>query len=362
MNSLLLTREGCLERQRRLREKLVERDFAAAMIVHPHHIHYFTGWWMRPIFSPVLVVTREASVLALPSPTEDPAITDSRVIFTGSINATMIDDPYDAALKALEPAMKGVRKLAVDSAPGALLSRGFELSDLGPILRSLKRTKLPDEVEIIRKAIKGTAESYAWMRENLGPGVNELDVYAQTQAAAVRCLAEPLGEFGNDFTCGDGGGAPRDRAARAGELYILDLSVVLRGYSSDLCRTFAVSESTDIQRDGARRCAEVLEHVEANARPGVRCRALHEVAIRMLDGYKGFSFGHHLGHGIGLCPHESPRLNKAWDDTLQEGDVFTCEPGMYGDALGTGIRIEDDYLVTASGVERLSAIDRSLGR
>jgi Xaa-Pro dipeptidase len=65
-------------------------------------------------------------------------------------------------------------------------------------------------------------------------------------------------------------------------------------------------------------------------------------------------FNHHLGHGIGLFPHEAPHLNPNWNDTFEVGDVFTCEPGLYDPILREGMRIENDYLVTESGVENLS--------
>lgn len=85
------------------------------------------------------------------------------------------------------------------------------------------------------------------------------------------------------------------------------------------------------------------------------CRELHEEAIQLLNGYEGLSFEHHLGHGIGLSPHESPRLNKHWDDVFVEGDVFTCEPGLYGAALRGGVRLEENFVVTKTGVARLSS-------
>ena len=74
----------------------------------------------------------------------------------------------------------------------------------------------------------------------------------------------------------------------------------------------------------------------------------------MLDGQHGWRFFHHLGHGIGLFPHEAPRLNPNWDDVFEVGDVFTVEPGLYGEDLNAGIRIEHNYLVTEGGLERLS--------
>ncbi len=97
------------------------------------------------------------------------------------------------------------------------------------------------------------------------------------------------------------------------------------------------------------------DYVAQTARPGTSCRQLYHQVKGMLDGQHGWNFRHHLGHGIGLAAHEAPRLNPHWDDTLQPGDVFTCEPGLYGPELRAGVRIEEDYLVTETGLERLSS-------
>lgn len=80
----------------------------------------------------------------------------------------------------------------------------------------------------------------------------------------------------------------------------------------------------------------------------------------MLEGFEGWSFPHHLGHGIGLCPHEAPRLNPHWDDTFEVGDTFTAEPGLYHPSLKAGLRIEENFLVTENGVEKLSNFSTDL--
>ncbi len=104
----------------------------------------------------------------------------------------------------------------------------------------------------------------------------------------------------------------------------------------------------------------VLAHVEKNVRPGYSCKALFNEAKAMLDDYAKDAFFHHLGHGIGLFPHEAPHLNSSWDDTFQEGEVFTAEPGLYTPGLKAGIRIEEDYLVTTNGVEKLTRFPTEL--
>jgi hypothetical protein len=150
------------------------------------------------------------------------------------------------------------------------------------------------------------------------------------------------------------GSLPRRRGAVAGETAILDVGVVLRGYSSDSCRTLVVgNHPTQAQREAHGRVLEALDYIEKTVQPGVSCCQIYHEVHSMLEGWQGWTFPHHLGHGIGLAAHEAPRLNPHWDDTFQEGDVFAAEPGLYGESLNAGIRIEQVYQVTATGVQRL---------
>ena len=66
------------------------------------------------------------------------------------------------------------------------------------------------------------------------------------------------------------------------------------------------------------------------------------------------AFNHHLGHGVGLAPHEGPHLNPRWDDTLAEGDFIAVEPGVYHEELRAGIRLEQNYVVTQDGVQLMT--------
>ncbi len=196
---------------------------------------------------------------------------------------------------------------------------------------------------------------YALARELIRPGINELDMFNQLQAAAVREFGEMLTGTGNDYASGARGGHPRPREARDGELYILDLGPAFRGYFADNCRTLAVNRRpTDEQQAACQQIIKALEVVKQYARPGASCRKLYEMINEQLNAANLGKFDHHLGHGIGLFPHEGPHLNPFWDDKFEIGDVFTAEPGLYSPTLNAGIRLENDYLVTPTGVELLS--------
>ena len=88
---------------------------------------------------------------------------------------------------------------------------------------------------------------------------------------------------------------------------------------------------------------------------------MFEEVQEILDPSPDGVFNHHLGHGIGLAPHEGPHLNPNWDDVFEVGDVFTAEPGLYDPTrLKAGMRLENDYLVTEQGVELLTPFNLGL--
>ena len=71
------------------------------------------------------------------------------------------------------------------------------------------------------------------------------------------------------------------------------------------------------------------------------------------------TFGHGLGHGLGLEVHESPRLSTESTDTLDSGNVVTVEPGIYLEGRA-GIRIEDNVVITRDGIENFTALRKDL--
>jgi len=347
----------CHERQNRLRSILETVKADRAVLTKPEQVQYLTGF--RPHHLMAAAVCVDANDCHLIAPNEEPPRHASSKVstFEAQWRCTLRQDQETIALSLVGNTSDPT---AVDR-PLAGLVDPTKAIDIEPEILNLRRRKDSDEVAMIQHAINGTEAMYARAREIIKPGINELHVFNELQAAAVSAIGEPLTGTGNDYQANSPGGPPRDRNAQDGELYILDLGPAYRGYYADNCRAFAVNgKPTDEQLRARDIVISVLDHVKATVKPGVSCTSLFDECKAMLDAYEADSFFHHLGHGIGLYPHEAPHLNPAWDDTFQEGDVFTAEPGLYTPALKAGIRIEENYLVTADGVEQLTNFSTDL--
>jgi Xaa-Pro dipeptidase len=350
-------------RQERLLAQMQALRVDLVIVQQTEHVQWLCGarypWTMTPLAA--LRADGHVTLVAPKKPVLE-AVADEVVTYEAQWLSTLRNDQRKAASEQLVRALGSAppaRRIGVEfsCATAHLDALAGERVDIEPTLFRLRRRKEPDELACLRRAIAATGQMYALARQIVEPGVPELEVFNRLQAAAVEVCGEPLTGTGNDYQCGARGGPPRaGRRAQAGELYILDLGPAYRGYFADNCRTLAVDrQPTDVQLAAWSHLVDVLRYVEQTVRPGTSCRELfHEVQRRLADAPVGI-FNHHLGHGIGLFPHEAPHLNPHWDDTFEAGDVFTCEPGLYDEqALRAGIRLENDYLVTESGVENLS--------
>jgi Xaa-Pro aminopeptidase len=350
------------QRQARLVGELQRRRCGLVVLTRPESIQWLTGARVAPLFTSAAAIDDTGKVvLVLPEcSAETPAVADRVATYAEKRLSTMRDaseqriSSIEALLDAVgaAPRRAGCEFTAVPRQLTAALDGDW--IDFDATMFRLRRRKDPDELALLARANLANRAMYERAREVVAPGLNELDLYAELHAVAVRTLGEPLTYFGQDFRCNARGGAPRDRPAEAGELWVLDLGVGYRGYFSDNARTLAVAEPTPDQQVAWERLAEALALVERTARPGGSCKELFEAVSRLLASASPWVFNHHLGHGVGLAPHEAPRLNPNWDDRFEVGDYFTAEPGLYHESLKHGVRLEQNYVVTETGVELLT--------
>lgn len=352
--------EACRGRQRRLLEAVESLEVDLILLTRHESVQWATGARVPSPFEMVAALNREGHVtLALPERQIDvPAAANERVAYEGKWFSTNRDEQCSAIADAVRPKIKRPKRVACEFetfSPYLCLEWNVPLVEIDAILFDLRRHKDADELRMLARANEANQAMYERAREIVQPGLNELEIYSELHAIAVRTLGEPLTYFGQDFRSGARGGAPRDRRIEAGEIMILDLGVGFRGYYSDNARAIAVGgEPTPAQLRAWQRIAEVFEIVQSIAKSGARCQELFDKANRHLGDYKPWAFNHHLGHGVGLAPHEGPHLNPRWDDTLAEGDFIAVEPGLYHEELRAGIRLEQNYLVKADGVQLLT--------
>lgn len=353
---------ACRTRQRRLLAAMEQLRLDLVIVTQIEHIQYLVGPRFAWVFAAAAAISADGRViLVAPHDPDEPVAADEILAYEAKSFSTLRNDQrhnssgvlIDALARRPRPNRLGVE---FSSCGPRLASRfGAELVDIEPELYTMRRRKDPDELARLRKAIAGTAAMHRRSREIIEPGVNELDVFNELQAAAVHEYGEMMTGTGNDYASGERGGHPRNRKIEAGELYILDLGPAFRGYFADNTRVTAVDHKpTDEQLQAWRHILHVFSMVERSVKPGKSCRELFHEAHQWLNRAKPWEFEHHLGHGIGLFPHEAPHLNPEWDDTFEAGEVFAVEPGLYGEGLRSGIRLENDYLVTETGVELLT--------
>jgi len=159
---------------------------------------------------------------------------------------------------------------------------------------------------------------------------------------------------------------PGDRTISEGDLVVLDFGGVYDSYCVDLTRTVSVGPAGDRAVRVHAAVREARDRAIAMVAPG-RSRFEIDEAAREALGRHGLAeaFGHGTGHGLGIEVHEDPRITRrrpdvdTEDEAVEPGMIFTIEPGAYLPGWG-GVRIEDDVLVTDSGVEVLTDVTTDL--
>ena len=366
----MLTLKGCRYRQQRFRDALATEGIDAAIITDSRDIYYFTGLLLSAYpafyFPALLYLETDGSAWLAASTGDGDAAVDERVVYDSHVLYTMNPDPMRLLNAVVAQKLRDSRgitrlgwqceslpKLLADTVGNALDSAWIGIDDL---LIAQQMKKDADEIALLQQAIDISLCAYDRVQTAIAPGVNELDVLATGQRVALHAAGEVI-HHGGDYRCGQLGGSARDRAIQDGELYIIDAQTTYRGYWSDLCRTFAVGDPTDLQASVYDHLKAILADIPNLVKPGSRGTSLWQTIderIREHPHLSDIGLIHHAGHGVGLRAHEPPDLNRDREGILEIGTVFSCEPGAYSQALNGGIRLENTFLVTETGVENLT--------
>ncbi len=230
-------------------------------------------------------------------------------------------------------------------------------------IKNVRAIKDSQELSLIRAAIDLSSKSFLQILGMLREGAIEREIALDMEWFMKKNGAEAIG-FDIIIASGKRSGLPHGRASLKridhGDFILIDFGLRIKGYHSDQTRTVVCGKPTPEQEKIYQIVKEAHDLAIEGIRPGISFSEIDKRARNHIrqQGY-GDYFGHGLGHGIGLAVHEDPVVNGENNGVIQEGMVFTVEPGVYIPGWG-GARIEDMILVTPQGAEVLTYLPREL--
>lgn len=238
-----------------------------------------------------------------------------------------------------------------------------ELVPTSGLVEKIRLIKTEDELTIIKQACKIADDAYEHILTYIQPGMTELDVSNELEFF-MRKQGATSSSFDIIVASGTRSALPHgvatDKVIETGDFVTLDFGAYYNGYVSDVTRTLAVGEPSDKLKEIYQVVLDSQLLALEKIKPGMTGKEADAISRDYIasKGY-GEAFGHSLGHGIGLEVHEGPGLSSRSDVVLEPGMVITIEPGIYLPGIG-GVRIEDDALVTETGVEKLTHTSKEL--
>ena len=297
-------------------------------------------------------------------------------------NATTVGwTDTDGYRKPLRAALAGAGKIAFDDEARAAflldvmsVAKTAAVRRASKVLRGMRIRKTDEEIRALR-AVAGQVDSTIGDAIALCcPGSSEMEVEQSLRAALLK--RDPLSSVAFTIVAsGPNSALPHHESGRRwlerGDVVILDFGTrgsiartragvthqsQLFGYQSDITVTCCVREARFAEAPQVYRVVwEAQQAALARAKPGVTCEELDRAARSVIEaaGY-GPYFTHRTGHGLGLQGHEPPYLRTGNSDELEEGMVFTIEPGIYLPGR-FGVRLEVVAVAKAHGAELLNA-------
>lgn len=363
-----------------LRGFMSEKQIELSLIWEPDNQYYLSGFraitYSRPI---VTLISHEQTELIVPGLEEVHAARKANVdklyVYYEQIDMRHREVSYlDHLSKILKKYPSGT-SLGVET--GVLPSSvylylkefGFKLVDIGQEVVNMRAVK--DEFEIERLKVAGKLSDYA-IEESLKharAGISELefDSYGDRLLLEIasKDYAEELIGYEN-WTCS---GVKRSemphlysstRKFEDGDVVIHSRQVWFNGYRAENERTFFVGQPSEEQKDLLKLAIEAQWVAMDLIRPGITAK---EVDLASYEVFKKAGYGeyvnHRVGHGLGLSEHEEPYLRFDNELVLQEGMVYTIEPGVYVPGLG-GYRHSDTVILTKNGSYSITQYPRDI--
>jgi len=225
------------------------------------------------------------------------------------------------------------------------------------IVNTLRLVKHPHELELLKRAVAITDETFTHICQWIQPGMTEKQVQLEVSNYMVSLGADGPA-FETIVASGPNGSMPHSHAGQRviqrGELITIDMGARYEGYCADMTRTICLGQPAEARMfEIYNAVLNAMKTCEAGIHGGITGQAADALARSALE-MEGLAdyYVHGTGHGLGLQVHEGPSLSQRApeDMILPAGSVVTVEPGVYIPGWG-GVRIEDCGQVTENGFE-----------
>lgn len=244
---------------------------------------------------------------------------------------------------------------------------GVSIRNLFPFVAEQRMQKDEDEIALTKEAIKLTDTALKNVLANLKPGMFEYEAQADFEYSIRRNGAEWTA-FPTIAGSGMNGTMlhydTNQDLMEDGSLLLMDLGARVRGYNSDITRTYPVNgKYTERQRQVYDIVLEANRTVLKEAKPGMTTLDLNNICKKVLaagciklgliekEEEIGRYYMHGVSHHLGIDVHD---VTVDYNKKLRPGAIISDEPGLYIDEWEIGIRIEDDLLITEDGAVCLS--------
>ena len=366
----------------RVRQLMAEQGLDALVVRAPDNVLYLTNFWGMKGYDAVVFPREGDPILICLEPSREDAehtawTTDLR-LFGGYDER----DPRPPSLRALDLAAEiagQYEAVAIELSLGTQASDRMvgepttypkawfdafpHAQDAMPLLNEARMLKTAQEIERMRLANEIAAAAMEHVQGLLRPGLSEAQV-------AAKWLGFVHGEgtgWGGEVELAlgfalvwSGPGiktftSTTSRPVVAGEPTLFEIWVCADGYSCDHTKDLVPGELSDRYRELEQGLRSVYDDAVGFCKPGA---SLAELDRRIRAGVAEIGFpgqpSHPVCHGVGARAHEPPYAHQAAGGEIREGMVLAIEPGCYMEG-GGGLRLEDNFLITPDGAEKLSS-------
>ena len=365
-----------LERVRALMEP---HGLDALVVRAPDNVLYLSNYWGMKGYEVVVFPREGEPTLVTMEPSKDDA----------ERNAWTDDIRLFAGYDELDPSPPSARALALaQEAAGEYERIGLELSlgtqaadrmvgepttytqawfeawpgaaDATPLLADARAIKTEQELERMRIANNIASAAMEYSREHLAPGMKESEAAAMWEGFVhSQGTARDDVELARGFSLVWSGPGIRtftatsDRPVQENEPTLYEIWVCADGYWCDHTKNVCPGKLTDEYESLLEQLLTVYNSAIDHCRPGASLAQLDGLIRAGIaeSGYPGQP-SHPVAHGVGARAHEPPYAHQAAGGTIEVGMVLAIEPGIYWEG-GGGLRLEDNYLITEHGPERL---------